>query len=427
VGELTMHDVIVIGSRVAGATTAMLLARKGLKVLAVDRAAFPSDTLSTHQVQLPGVARLERWGLLGRLAVAGTPATRRVRFDPCPVVLEGSFPEFEGVDALYSPRRTLLDSILVEAAREAGAEVRERYVVDELTISDGRVTGIRGREGGRATGNQAKLVIGADGKHSLVAKTVCAPMYHERPPLSMGYYTYWEDVPVEGGEIYGRGRRMISAWPTNDGLLMTYVAWPFDEFHAFRADIEGNFLETLDLAGDLGERVRGGRRADRYYGTADLPNFFRKPHGPGWALVGDAGLVLDPLTAQGIANAFRDAELLADAVETGLGGRAPLERDRAALPMYHFTIDPASLAPPTPQQELLFRSLVGRQEEINRLLGVMTGAVPLADYFSLGSLIHLIGIRGFLKVLLGKLRSASNATAPAGGPAFEVRPATIAQ
>ena len=201
-----MHDVIVIGSRVAGAATAMLLARKGLKVLAVDRAAFPSDTLSTHQVQLPGVARLARWGVLDALAAAGTPETQSVRFDPGPVVLEGRFPEFQGVDAVYSPRRTLLDSTLVEAAREAGAEVREQFVVDELTVSDGRVSGIRGREGGRTTRERATLVIGADGKRSLVAKTVGAPAYHERPTLSMAYYTYWEDVPFEGGEIYARGQ-----------------------------------------------------------------------------------------------------------------------------------------------------------------------------------------------------------------------------
>ena len=106
-----MHDVIIVGARVAGSATALLLARAGLKVLVVDRAAFPSDTLSTHQVQLPGIARLKRWRLLDRIAAAGTPPTRRVRFDPGGVVLEGSYPEFEGVDALYSPRRTLLDTL----------------------------------------------------------------------------------------------------------------------------------------------------------------------------------------------------------------------------------------------------------------------------------------------------------------------------
>src|SRR5262245_12108733 len=122
---MTMYDVIIVGARVAGSATGMLLARIGFKVLVVDRASFPSDTLSTHQVQLPGVACLRRWGLLDRVIAANTPATRQVTFDTGFVRLEGRFPEFQGVDALYSPRRTILDKIIVDAARDAGAEVRE--------------------------------------------------------------------------------------------------------------------------------------------------------------------------------------------------------------------------------------------------------------------------------------------------------------
>ena len=175
-----MHDVIVVGARVAGASTAMLLAREGLDVLVVDRAAFPSDTLSTHQVQLPGVARLARWGLLDRVVASGAPAASRVRFDTGPVVLEGAFPAFQGVDAVYSPRRTILDELLVEAAREAGAEVRERFAVDELVTEDGRVTGVRGRDAaGAPVTERARLVVGADGKRSRVAGAVGAAAYHQ--------------------------------------------------------------------------------------------------------------------------------------------------------------------------------------------------------------------------------------------------------
>ncbi len=169
---------IVVGARVAGAATAMLLARAGMRVLAVDRATFPSDTLSTHQVQVPGVARLNRWGLLDRLSAAGTPPTGRVRFDAGHVVLEGRFPSYDGVDALYSPRRTLLDSILVDAARVAGVEVRERFSVEELLWVHGRVAGIRGHErGGAPTTEGARLVVGADGKRSRVATAVAAHRY----------------------------------------------------------------------------------------------------------------------------------------------------------------------------------------------------------------------------------------------------------
>jgi 2-polyprenyl-6-methoxyphenol hydroxylase-like FAD-dependent oxidoreductase len=412
-GIRSMYDVIVIGARVAGSATAMMLARGGLKVLAVDRAAFPSDTLSTHQVQLPGIARLERWDLLSRIVAAGTPATRRVRFDAGPVVLTGTYPVFDGVDALFSPRRTLLDSILVEAAREAGAEVREQFVVQDLVFTEGRVTGIRGRgtRGGSVV-EQAKMVVGADGRHSLLAKAVIAGRYHDRPALTFGYYTYWDGLPLDGGEIYGRGRRFIGAWPTNDGLVMTYVGGPIDEFHAFRADLETNLLASLDLAGDLGERARSARRAERIYGTADTANYFRKSYGAGWALVGDAGLAMDPVTGQGISDALRDAELLAGLIRAAASDGRPLDsrldgyeraRNAAVKPMYDFTIDLASFPAPRFEQQMLFAALASDPQQTQQFLGVLAGAVPIDEFFAPRNLRRLIGLRGFAKIAGSKL------------------------
>ncbi len=410
-----MYDVIIVGARAAGSSAAMLLARKGFKVLVLDRATFPSDTLSTHQVQLPGVARLRHWGLLDQVIAAGTPATRHVTFDPGSVVLEGHFPPFQGIDALYSPRRTILDKILVDAARAAGAEVREGFFVDELLTNDERVAGIRGHEKGGATVTEtARLTIGADGKHSLVAQTVHAPLYYQKPALSLAFYTYWEGVPLAGGEMYARHRRIIGAWPTNDGLVMTYVAWPIQEFEVFRCDVEGNFLESLDLAGDLGQRVRAGRRAARIRGTNDLPNFFRKPYGPGWALIGDAGLVMDPITGQGIGDALRDAELLTSAISTGFEGTQSLDkaladyekqRNDETLPMYEFTAQLASFGPPQVEQQVLFASLVGKQAEIDRFFGVLTGTVPIPDYFTPANLVKIIGARGMAKIMWQKIRA----------------------
>ena len=406
-----MYDVIVVGSRVAGSTTALLLARRGLKVLAVDRAAFPSDTLSTHQVQVPGVARLRRWGILDGVLAAGTPAAAEVRFDPGPVVLRGRFPEFNGASAVYSPRRTILDKLLVDAARDAGAEVRERFAVDELCFDGDRVTGIRGHErGGASVTESARLVVGADGRHSAVAKAVRAEPYHVKPALSVAYYTYWSGVELHGGEIYGRdcAKRLVGAWPTNDGLVMTYVAAPASEFKAFRADPEGAVLAALDKCGDLGERVRAGERAERVYGTADTQNRFHKPYGRGWALVGDAGLVMDPATGAGISDAFRDAELLTDAVAAGLNGGPPLDvalagyqetRDAAALPMYEMTTDLASFAPPRPEQQTLLRALEGNQPEIDRFLSVLTGSLPSTQYFTPRNLLRLIGFRGLWQAM----------------------------
>ena len=413
-----MYDVIIVGARVAGASTAMLLARRGLKVLVVDRATFPSDTLSTHQVQVPGVTRLARWGVLDAVLAAGTPVTRGFRFDQGDAVITGRFPAYQGVEVMCSPRRTLLDRVLVDAARVAGAEVRENFTVEEI-LGAGQVTGIRGQEkGAPSVTEQARLVIGADGKHSLVARAVNARAYRTRPPQSAAFYTYWggvparEDTPAGTGEIYGRPGCAIGAWPTNDGLLMTYLAWPIARFEEFRRDVEGNFLRTLDTVG-LGERIRAGRRAERFRGTPDLPGYLRQPYGPGWALVGDAGLLLDPITAQGISHAVRTAELLADAVADGLGGIRPLAgalgryhqaRDRAARPMYDFTARLAAVSPPSPAEMALFRALACRQQDADAFAGVLTGAVPLRQFMSPRTMVRLVGVRGFARLALGQAR-----------------------
>jgi flavin-dependent dehydrogenase len=398
-----MPDVIVIGTRAAGAATAMLLARAGVGVLAVDRASFPSDTLSTHQLHLPAVARLKRWGLLDQVIASGAPATRQVRFDQPSAVLHGEWPEHDGVDALYSPRRTVLDKLLVDAARAAGAEVREHFPVDEILTSEGRVTGIRSR----AITERAPLVIGADGRHSPLAKAVKPEAYKAIPARSCAYYTYWEGVELTQGEIYGRPDRAIGAWPTNDGLTLTYVGAPAAHFPAFKADIEREMLAALDQAGDLGQRIRSGARADRFYGSADLANRFHKPHGPGWALVGDAGLVLDPITGQGISHAFRDAELLTRAIVDGTPlGAYQAERDASTTPMYDFTTELASFQPTPPEAQALFRALEGRPDEIRRFLGVIAGATPMPAYFAPRNLARVLGARGLARIAQLQLSGA---------------------
>ena len=404
-------DVVIVGTRPAGAASAMLLAQAGLRVLAVDRARFPSDTLSTHQVQLPGVACLRRWGLLDKVAASGCPATPDVRFDNGDVVLAGSYPRFEDVDAVYSPRRTILDAIMVDAARAAGAEILEGFDVDEVLAEDGRVSGVRGRPRGgdpAARTIRARLVIGADGKHSRVAQAVGARAYQEHPARSAGIYTYWSGLPVDGGELYARERLVVGAWPTNDGLTMTFVGIPVAEFRGFHADIDANLLAALDRCADLGARARDAVRAEPIRATPDTPNVVRQPYGPGWALVGDAGLVMDPGTGQGIGHALRDAESLSAAVIAGLTGQSPLEtalaahharRDKAVLPMYKFTLGLASFAP-DPAGAILFRALArADQSRVDEFLGVITGAVPLDEYMKPGNMRRIVGLGGLLKVI----------------------------
>ncbi len=423
-----MYDAIVVGARVAGSSTAMLLARKGYLVLLVDKARFPSDTLSTHQIQVPGGAALKRWGLLDKIRATQPGIVTRAKLDLGPISLSGTFPPLDGVNAVHSPRRTVLDKLLVDAAVESGAELREGFTTEELVVEDGCVSGIRGRSGSDASIlEKARIVIGADGKHSLVARATYAPKYHERKTLTCAYYSYWEGVPAEIGEMYAREERTIGIWPTNDGLTMIYTAWPASEFNQYRSDVEGNYLKTLELIPGIAERVHAGRRAERIMGTGDLPNFFRKPYGPGWALVGDAGLVKDPITAMGISDALRDADLLAAAIDDGFAGRNPIEqalanyeqrRNEAALPMYQFTLDLASMTPPSVEQQVLFEALRHNQEATDRFFGVLTGVISPKDFFGGSNLFRLLGIGGMAKVVLGKMFAPRRSV---------VQPATLSQ
>jgi 2-polyprenyl-6-methoxyphenol hydroxylase-like FAD-dependent oxidoreductase len=396
-----MYDAIVVGARCAGSPTAMLLARQGHRVLLVDRASFPSDTLSTHYIHQPGVACLERWGLLPQIARSGCPPIRSYTLDVGPFALEGTPPPIGDVAEAYSPRRSVLDRILVEAAAEAGAEVRQRFSVQELVTDGDRVVGIRGRSaGGALVTERARIVIGADGMNSLVARGVGARIYNERPTLTCAYYTYWSGVEMEGVELYPRPGRMIVASPTNDGKVVTIVFWPSDEFHQVRSDIERNFLDALELAPGLAERARNATRSERFRGTSRLPNHFRRPYGQGWALVGDAGYHKDPILALGIADAFRDAELLAGAIDAGLSGGQSLElalaryerrRNEVTAPGFESTVQFARLEAPPADMQQLFAALRHDQEQANRFFGTFAGTVPAAEFFAPANVAQIIG------------------------------------
>ncbi|HEY7046111.1 MAG TPA: NAD(P)/FAD-dependent oxidoreductase [Jatrophihabitantaceae bacterium] len=400
------YDVIVVGARVAGASTAMLLARAGLRVLVLDQARFPSDTLSTHQLHVPGVARLARWGLLDRLLASGLPPTRRLRFDNQGIVLDGTFPAVDGVDVMLSPRRTVLDALLVDAARAAGADVREATVVDGVCRDGDRVVGVTARAKGKdeSMTESADLVIGADGSHSRIAKLVGATEYRARPPRTVAFYSYWNGLPVTGGEIYALGDRVASAWPTHDGLVITYVAWPGREFDAYRHDPDAAVRATLDTAGTLGQRARAAQRVGPVRGTNALPNVFRQASGPGWALVGDAGLAMDPITGLGMSHALRDAELAAAAIIDGRGPRdAALtrygrQRDKQTKPIYDFTVGLAGLDPPTPVELRLFRAIAADPQQTRRLFGTINGSLPMRRFFAPPNLVRLVGWRGFAQL-----------------------------
>ena len=369
----------------------MLLARKGYRVLLVDRASFPSDTMSTLIIWQFGIAHLQRWGLLDRIVGSNCPCVVRFTMDLGDFPLSGWGPPVDGANDSYAPRRKVLDKILVDAAAEAGAAVRERFSVQQVLFDGDRVTGIKGRDyGGSTATERARIVIGADGRHSLVARSVQAPEYNATPSLSCFYYTYWSGVPIENYEVHWPDRRFILAVPTNDRMVLITTGWPVSEFHEFRNDIEGNYMGTIDLAPRLAERVRSGTREKRFVGTTDLDNFFRKPYGQGWALVGDAGYNKDPITAYGISDAFRDAEFLAEAIDAGLSGRRPLadamagyerKRNEAAMPLYERTLRAASYSPHPPGAYELRRALRHNQEDADRFFGVVAGTVSRDEFF----------------------------------------------
>jgi 2-polyprenyl-6-methoxyphenol hydroxylase-like FAD-dependent oxidoreductase len=384
-------DAIVIGARCAGSPTAMLLARKGYRILVVDRATFPSDTISTHLVHPPGVAALGRWGLLDGLVATGCPAIHTYSLDFGPFVISGA-PGTGDHPVAYGPRRTVLDKMLVDAAAGAGAEVREGFVVEEIVFEDGRVAGIRGRDrAGLTVTEHARVVVGADGLHSILARAVSPERYNERAALQAGYYSYWSGLPMNGAfEAYDRFSRAWAAWPTHDGLTLVVLSWPIAEFETNRNDIEGNFMRAVELAPPFAERLRAARREDRFHGST-APNFFCKPFGPGWALVGDAGYHKDFITAQGITDAFRDAELCATALDQWLSGRREFDvaladyqatRDRQVLPIFEFTCQMAMLAPPPPEMQQLLRAVHGNEEAMNGFVQVIAGVTSPARFFS---------------------------------------------
>jgi flavin-dependent dehydrogenase len=394
------YDAIVVGARCAGSPTAMLLARKGYRVLVVDRATFPSDTISTHLIHPPGIAALERWGLLDPVLAAGTPPIHTYSYDFESFTISGA-PGTDETPVAYSPRRTLLDALLLEAASAAGAEVRERFTVESLVVDDGRVVGIRGRsKGGTTVTEHAKVVIGADGRHSFVADVVGAEAYSEKPPLQVSYYTYWSGLPMDGRfETAIRPGLGWAAWPTNDDLTLVIAGRSIDGFDTARKDIEGSYRESLEIAPAFADRVRGATREERFVGTA-VRNYVRKPFGSGWALVGDAGYNKDFITAQGIHDAFRDAELCAAALDEWFAGRRRFEdsmreyqvrRDEHVLPMYEFTAEFATLEPLSPELEHVLSAVSRRQEAMDEFARVAAGVVSPAVFFSDESVGRILG------------------------------------
>jgi len=337
------YDVVIAGARCAGAATALLLARQGARVLVLDKSRYGTDTLSTHALMRGAVVQLHRWGVLPRVVEAGTPPVRSTTFHLRDAVTTIKIKPKHGVDALYAPRRTVLDTILADAARSAGADVRFGTSVTGLRRDRaGRVTGITGRAGGARLEASADLVVGADGRRSTVARWVGAEAAHVAPASSVLIYRYVRDDAPDDYHWYFRDGAAAGVIPTNDGQacvfaatsaerlrgepdLGTYAAW-----RRILAQAAPGLSERLDQRGPAGPpRVFPG-----------LTGYLRDAAGPGWALVGDAGYFKDPITAHGITDALRDAEILARVVAAGgpdAVGRYQAERDELSMRLFRVT------------------------------------------------------------------------------------------
>jgi 2-polyprenyl-6-methoxyphenol hydroxylase-like FAD-dependent oxidoreductase len=335
------YDVVVVGARAAGAATAYLLARSGLHVLLVDRGRYGTDTLSTHALMRGGVLQLSRWGLLERIIAAGTPPVRRSTFRYADAVVPITVKPSHGVDALYAPRRTVLDPILVDAAVAAGADVRFGVaVIDVERDRHGAVTGVVGRtRRGRAFRARARIVVGADGIRSTIAERVGAAVERVGTSIAAITYGYWSGLETDGYEWNFRPDAASGVVPTNDGQACVYVsASPRRIGRGGLAPLTGIVAESCP---DLAARLDAAVPPTTLLTFTGRPGQMRRSWGRGWALVGDAGYFKDPLSSHGLTDALRDAELLARAI---IGVVVDGADERDALAAYQTTRDALSTA-----------------------------------------------------------------------------------
>jgi 2-polyprenyl-6-methoxyphenol hydroxylase-like FAD-dependent oxidoreductase len=357
------YDVVIAGARCAGASTALLLARAGLSVLVVDPLPRGRDTLSTHALMRAGVMQLERWGLLGAVKAAGTPPIRTTSFHYADESIEIAIKPGDRIEALYAPRRTVLDPILADAAETAGAHVLHGCSVVELLRShDGRVRGaIVGRPNGTLARVRSNVVIGADGIHSKVARLVEAPVLRETTNAAASIYGHWSGLNVEGYHWHFGHGVAAGAIPSNHSVCV-FAGMPSHRFSPTSPDAIARtyrgIIRMLDPA--LDESLSAADAKPKLRAFAGVPGFIRRSAGPGWALVGDASFFRDPITAHGITDALRDAELLSRAIVAGDASKLEgwqQERDALVTPMLEITDAVASFDWTTEQVKSLHLDL----------------------------------------------------------------------
>lgn len=368
--ESAEFDVIVVGARCSGAALSILLARAGARVLLLDRDPLPSDqVLSTHTIHPPGVDILDELGV-GDAVREVTPPSPTMRFRKGRSWADVSF---RSGRAELCPRRARLDGLLQDAAVAAGAELRDRTMVERLLFEDGRAVGVVARRGGSEAPLRTDLVVGADGRRSLVAAEVGAGEYMGYDAPRAMYWAYWDMPEAWHTERYPFDMYVAHVGPhvrvifqtDHDQLLIGSLPsvrearpWKHHPLDALTANLaQDEFIGPL-IAGRLPASSVRGTLKERY--------FFREGAGPGWALVGDAGHHKEFVVGDGITEALIQARSLAAAI--GRGSDVALqrwwrERDVKALPGYFWGRDEGSLDPPT-ELESLVVARVARSERL---------------------------------------------------------------
>lgn len=402
-------DVIVVGGSVSGAPTATWLARKGFKVLVVEKDKFPRDTNSTHFIWPRGMSYLNRLGVADEL-IKHTPHFNQLELNIEGIRLHGSVPleavrdrfvSLHGdghgvVDYYCGPRRFYLDKVLLDEARRSGVDVRESTSVDSLIIEDDVVVGVRGTgPNGLELHARARVVIGADGRMSRFAANVNSKKTKVREKSTFAYYSYYTGIDKPELCIHKKGRFGTAIYPTMEDRHLVLVYGPTAWWSDFSKDPESNFLKTYKfVAPDVAELLEKGKRVEDFKAMGRMVAFHREHWGKGWVLVGDAASFKDQWTAMGITHSLRDAELLADYLETVLkeesDWNAAMEKYsavRAADYDDYWTMvcDGAEMEPYTREQLEMFHSLEGNQDQIDQFIGQVGDTISLKSPAAAGS------------------------------------------
>jgi flavin-dependent dehydrogenase len=318
------YDIIIIGARVAGSTLAAILGQNGYRVLVLDRSSFPSDTLSTHFFRAPALRAFNQIGVSG--GVQSVAPHLRVNYNvidgiefPEPVDRPDDYPFYMCV------RRIVLDDILIRRIKQIpNAELQEGVKVTGLIWNNNSVSGVKWEKADKKGEFKAKVIVGADGVNSIMAKEVNAEAEYQEPVTRAMYYAYYKGITSKEGpaaEFHYNGNTLVYCFPCDSDLTLIAASIPIAQFASFKRNVEEEFNGIVNSMEALSERFNKAEREGPIRGSGSIPGYLRIPYGNGWALVGDAGMVMDPWSGQGIDQATTHSVLLADSLDNYFSGK----------------------------------------------------------------------------------------------------------